>query len=88
MNRACDMLYPFLIIAIVDSIRNIKYVKSSSVRMLCFISIFVVVSLRIYKYMGNDHWKLFIPYSSVISQTENIEREKLLYEFQNGDNFK
>lgn len=36
--------------------------------------------------MGNDHWKLFIPYSSVISPTENIEREYLLYEFQNGDN--
>ena len=86
MNRACDMLYPFLIIAIVDSLRNIKYTKGLSVRIWCYISIFVVVSLRIYNYMGNDHWKLFIPYSSVISPTENIERENLLYEFQNGDN--
>lgn len=86
MNRACDMLYPFLIIAIVDSLRNIKYTKGLSVRIWCYISIFVVVSLRIYNYMGNDHWKLFIPYSSVISPTENIEREYLLYEFQNGDN--
>lgn len=82
MNRACDMLYPFLIIAIVDSLRSIKYTKGLSVRMWCYISIFVVVFLRIYNYMGNDHWKLFIPYSSVISPTENIERENLLYEFQ------
>lgn len=88
MNRACDMLYPFLIIAIVDSIRRIRQTRNTIIRIGFYLSVFIIISLRVYNYMGNAHWKLFIPYSSVLSPQENVERENLLYEFQNADNLK
>lgn len=83
MNRACDALYPFLIIAIVDSMKWIGRTKNDIIRLLFYLSLLVVISQRLYNYLGNEHWKLFIPYSSVISPQENYERENLLYIFQN-----
>lgn len=83
MNRACDALYPFLIIAIVDSMKWIRRTKNDIIRLLFYLSLLVVISHRLYNYLGNEHWKLFIPYSSVISSQENYERENLLYNFQN-----
>lgn len=83
MNRACDALYPFLIVAIVDSIKKIKRTKNGIIKTVFYLSLLIIISQRLYNYLGNEHWKLFIPYSSVISPQENYDRENLLYFFQN-----
>ena len=85
MNRACDMLYPFLIVAIVDTMRRVSISKNTIIHICFKMALFIVVTTRVYNYMGNEHWKLFIPYSTILSPQENIAREKLLFDFQNEE---
>lgn len=81
MNRACDMLYIFTIVAIVDSLTRVKYHQKNR-KLLLMISVFIVVGLRINSFIANQHWMLFYPYSSVFAPKENIKREILLLKFQ------
>lgn len=85
MERACDMLYPLVIVAIVDSIKRVRTSRNAIHKMGMVVSIIIVIGLRINSFTNNKHWKLFYPYSSVIFPEENPEREILLFEFQNPD---
>ncbi|MCM1368811.1 MAG: EpsG family protein [Candidatus Amulumruptor caecigallinarius] len=85
MVRACDFLYPFTIVAMCYGCRVLKrnvdfLMKSAIVVCLC-----IAISVRLYGFIANEHWKLFYPYSSVFSPQENSERESLVDEFQQID---
>lgn len=81
MNRACDMLYVFTIVAIIDALSRVKSYQEVR-RLLLAISVLVAVGLRVNSFISNKHWMLFYPYSSVFSPEENYKRETLLLEFQ------
>lgn len=82
MNRACDCLYPFTIVAICYVLQKQKKLHDVILR-ICIIScVIIVLSRRMYAVFSGDHWRLFIPYSSVIYPEENYERYQLLREFQ------
>lgn len=82
MHRACDALYPFTILAIMYALDKRRRLRSSVMRFAIIASVVLVVGVRSYRVFGQEHWKLFYPYYSIINPKDDPERYKMLRYFQ------
>lgn len=82
MVRACDFLYPFTVVAIVDSLSRTQHMKDKVMRWLVIVSVMITLGHRTYEVFGNKHWKLFYPYTSILNPEENPDRKNAVRQFQ------